>query len=120
MPRAIDRLPDEVPALKARISAMEHEIALLKLTIAKLQRTQFGRRAERLDGHLAQLQLALGALEARATEAAACDDTGPTAPSAPRQPVRKPLPAHLPRETEVHRPEACSCPSCGGALRLLG
>ena len=121
MPRAIDRLPDEVPALKARISAMEHEIALLKLTIAKLQRTQFGRRAERLDGHLAQLQLqlALGALEARATEAAAADPE-PATPGAPRQPVRKPLPAHLPRETEVHRPEACSCPSCGGALRLLG
>ena len=36
MSHALDRLPDEVPALKARINAMEHEIALLKLTIAKL------------------------------------------------------------------------------------
>lgn len=117
MPRAISPLPDEVSALKARISAMEQEIALLKLTIAKLQRTQFGRGAERLDGHLAQLQLALDALNDRAT---AADDTASPPPAAPRQPVRKPLPAHLPRETEEHRPEACSCPSCGGALKPLG
>lgn len=120
MPHAPDRLPDEVPALKARISAMEHEIALLKLTIAKLQRTQFGRRAERLDGHLMQLQLALDALEARATEALASDEALPTPSASSSPPVRKPLPAHLPRETDVHRPESCNCPSCGGALKALG
>lgn len=120
MPHAPDRLPDDVSALKARISAMEHEIALLKLTIAKLQRTQFGRRAERLDGHLMQLQLALDALEARATEAAASDEALPTPSASSHPPVRKPLPAHLPRQTEVHRPESCNCPRCGGTLKALG
>lgn len=120
MSHALDRLPDEVPALKARINAMEHEIALLKLTIAKLQRTQFGRRAERLDGHLAQLQLALGALEARATEAASCGEAESTPSSAARTPVRKPLPDHLPRESTVYRPDTCNCPSCGGSLKPLG
>jgi transposase len=33
--------------------------------------------------------------------------------------VRKPLPAHLPREDQVHAP-ACACPSCGGELDRLG
>ena len=35
------------------------------------------------------------------------------------KPVRRPSPDHLPRE-EVVRAAACSCPSCGGALRRLG
>ena len=30
-----------------------------------------------------------------------------------KQPVRTPLPAHLPRETVTHEP-ACTCPGCGG------
>ena len=32
-----------------------------------------------------------------------------------RQPVRRPLPSHLPRETVMHQP-ACTCPSCGGTV----
>lgn len=35
------------------------------------------------------------------------------------KPVRRPSPGHLPREEVVHA-AACSCPSCGGALRRLG
>lgn len=97
MRRAISPLPDEVPALNARISAMEQEIALLKLTIAKLQRTQFGRRAERRDGHLAQLQFALDALNECATKAAAADDTAPPPPVTLRQPVA-PSRAPAPRD----------------------
>lgn len=43
-------------------------------------------------------------------------------PVAPR-PVRRPLPAHLPRETIQHAPlpgNASTCPDCGGQLRPLG
>jgi transposase len=36
------------------------------------------------------------------------------------KPARRPLPDHLPRQTETHRPEQESCPGCGGGLRKLG
>jgi transposase len=32
---------------------------------------------------------------------------------------RRPLPAHLPREEEVHQP-SCTCPNCGAEMRKLG
>lgn len=34
--------------------------------------------------------------------------------------VRKLLPAHLPRDERVYRPQADACPACGGGLRNLG
>ncbi len=37
-----------------------------------------------------------------------------------RKPARRPLPAHLPRETETITPKQEACPGCGGKLRLLG
>jgi len=40
--------------------------------------------------------------------------------SAPAKPKRKPLPEHLPRHSVEHRPSACCCPDCGGALKPLG
>jgi len=42
--------PDDIAALKTLLSVREQEIAHLKLLVAKLQRQQFGRRAESLDG----------------------------------------------------------------------
>ncbi len=45
----------------------------------------------------------------------------PVLPSALRQSsARKPLPASLPRETRVIRPEEECCPACGGELSSLG
>src|SRR4029079_9119634 len=41
------------------------------------------------------------------------------ASAASQAPVRRPLPAHLPREEIVHTP-SCICPECGGELRKLG
>ena len=43
-----------------------------------------------------------------------------TAVTAPRRPARKPLPAHLLRETKVYAPPQEACPACGGVLRPLG
>ena len=59
----------------------------------------------------------------RATHAARagadrCSDD-PRPASSRAKPVRKALPAHLPRETRVHQ-AACNCPSCGGELKVLG
>lgn len=108
---------DDIAALKALLTAREQEIAQLKLLVAKLQRQQFGRRAESLDG-LTQFELGLNDVT-RAVGA----EVPPiaTASRAEREPsVRKPLPAHLPREVALHEPVACQCPDCGSALRHIG
>jgi transposase len=107
-----------VVALREQLSTRAAEIEHLKLTIAKLKRMQFGRKSEKLDGRIEQLELRLEDLQA---------DEGQTASRALREgkPLRapaqkKPLPAHLPREQQVHAPAEAACPSCGGTLQQLG
>jgi len=100
-----------------QLRSRELEIEQLKLLLAKLRRMQFGRSSEQLDQRIAQLELSLEELEASETQILI-----PVAAALPRQPhkpVRRPLPAHLPRETVTHAP-ACRCPSCGGELRAAG
>ena len=89
----------------------------LTLELARLRRMQFGRSSEQLDARIEQLELMVEDLQASAVPA-------PTVPApAPsmhwRKPARKPLPAHLPRETVVHAPDD-HCPDCGTALQRLG
>src|SRR5471030_2157498 len=81
----------------------------LKLWIAKLRRMQFGRKSEKLDHQIEQLELQLEDLQADEGEVAkALPETDRT----PRnKPVRKPLPEHLPRDEKVHLPAADACPS---------
>ena len=131
MPAHAD-LPDDIDTLKAiiaerdtvvatlreQLSTRAAEIEHLKLTIAKLRRIQFGKKSEKLDRQIEQLELRLEDLQA---------DEGQTASRAQRQgrPLRapaqkKPLPAHLLREEQVHAPAQDACPSCGGALKHLG
>lgn len=118
-----DDLPNDIEALKAlvleqgaqlnsRIAEIEH----LKLLIAKLKRMQFGRSSERLDRQVEQLELQLEELQSHQAQVAAT--VKPNAHEK-RQPVRRPLPEHLPRERVVHEP-ACSCPDCGAAMRKIG
>lgn len=109
--------PDDITALKALLNAREQEIAHLKLLVAKLRRQQFGRRSESLNG-LTQFELSLDQI----TRTLNTDATPITeAPRVERErPVRKLLPAHLPREVEVHQPASCQCPDCGNALRRIG
>src|ERR671933_2900644 len=91
------------------------------MQLATLRRARFGRSSEKLGRDIEQLELLIGELEenvavqdARANDAAAKAAPGSPAKPRPRcQPVRKPLPDHLPRETVTHEP-ACSCPGCGG------
>lgn len=132
MPRA-DSLPDDMARLKALLQAANEKvdslsaqlrsrdvlIEHLKLQLARLKRMQFGRSSEQLDEKIAQLELSLEELEANA--AATAPPVAATAPEEAR-PVRKPLPAHLPRVPEVHEPPTgkCNCPKCGGTLRRIG
>ena len=102
-------------------------MAHLKLLIARLKRDKYGASSERGRKLIDQLELELGELVAAASEDAAkaekaADKEGrsrrPDSP--PRgQPVRAPLPAHLPRERVV-LPSPAACPCCGGKLSKLG
>lgn len=119
-------LPDDIDALKAMVAELRQqlssrtlEIEHLKLTIAKLRRMQFGRKSEKLDRQIKQLELRLEDLQA--DEGAANMATAPAAPRAQRESVgRKPLPDHLEREERVHLPAGDGCPDCGGRLKPLG
>jgi len=125
MPPALD-LPDDIETLKrllveerAARRVDQAEIQSLKLQLAYLKRQQYGRSSEQLSEQIAQLELTLEDLEAAATTAAASVDE----PTTRDKSSRRPLPAHLPRESLVHEPslpEGCSCPSCGGVMKALG
>ncbi len=129
----LNLLPTE--ALKALVLAQheqllwrESEIEHLKLLIAKLQRMQFGRKSEKLARQIEQLELRLEDLQAKPVESASQPESKPGATTSPllissstvAKPARRPLPDHLPRQTQRHEPKESACPDCGGALSKLG
>lgn len=122
VPRTAD-LPDDIETLKQLLLAgrealrcRDLEIERLKLLLAKLRRLQFGRSSEQLDRQIEQLELTLEELE---SQTPATQPASVTADASAARPVRRPLPAHLPREEQLHRP-TCECPQCGGELATLG
>jgi transposase len=114
---ALDAANERLRSRDLQLRNRDLEIERLKLLLAKLRRLQFGRSSEQLDRQIAQLELTLEELEAQTPVPVAT--TTATADTAPVRPVRRPLPTHLPREEQVHRP-ACGCPQCGGELATLG
>jgi hypothetical protein len=109
------RKDGEIAANAAEIYAKTLHIEKLKMQLAKLQRARFGRSSEKLDHDIDQLELLIGELEEDSGEREARDraaDPGRHRPER-KHPVRKPLPAHLPREVITHDP-AHVCPGCGG------
>jgi transposase len=118
---ALHRLVGELAAQltddDARLAAAQAEVARLRLIIQRLQRSQFGRRSERLDGE----QLALGRedLDADIARAEVRHPALTTATDGP--PARRhALPGLLPREDVAIDIEASTCPCCGGALHAIG
>ncbi len=111
----------EIAANAAEIHAKTLHIEKLRMQLAVLRRARFGRSSEKLDGDIEQLELLIGELEEEAAEgeahAEAADPAGHGQAQARerKQPVRKPLPAHLPREVVTHDPP-CTCPGCGGTV----
>jgi len=105
----------------AKLLSRDAEIERLKLLLLQLKRMQFGRKSEKLDHQIEQLELQLEELEAAPERSAepASETIQPHGVAA-RKPARRPLPEHLPRETQTHAPEHTACPECGGALRPLG
>ena len=124
--------PDELKALilaqhqnlvahHETLASRETEIENLKLLILKLRRMQFGRKSEKLDHQIEQLELRLEDLEAAQTESIPPQNgTRAQSTRTPRRPARRPLPDHLPREIQTHEPDQAACPECGGTLRRLG
>ncbi len=127
---ASNSLPDDVETLKrllserdAKLAAAEQQtlylracIEKLELQIARLKRMQFGRSSERMAQQIEQLELLVEELEACQAQAK------PASPmrSEPKVvPLRRSLPAHLPRETVVHEPDS-NCPDCGSTMKRLG
>ncbi|MBI4183840.1 MAG: IS66 family transposase [Proteobacteria bacterium] len=130
----LDRLPTDIVLLHRvvrdlaatverqdqELKRREDELETLRLLLAKLKRLRFGRSSEKRDPD--QLQLALEAIEAEiaAREAARPPAAAPCDADRSLKPVRRPLPAHLPRAEVRHEPEGCACPCCGGPLHEIG
>src|SRR6266702_7036750 len=80
---------------RTELAQAQAEVERLRLIIQRLQRTQFGRRSERIDGD--QLALGLEDLDADIARTQARQPAANDADAEPRS--RRPrLPNHLPRE----------------------
>src|SRR5712664_2877191 len=127
-PRVLPDLNQLDPtALKALILSQheqllsrDNEIEHLKLLIARLRRIQFGRKSEKLDREIEQLELRLDELQTTQAEKPAPSQTPDAPPGNEAKPARRPLPEHLPRETRKYPPKQEACPDCGGELKHLG
>lgn len=121
-------LPDDVETLQRMVRSLaversvlseaQAEIERLRLIVQKLQRSQFGRRAERLDDE--QLQFGFEDLEADLARAEARLPPATDKARRVKQDDRSSLPAHLPREDMRLDLEHEACPCCGGPLHPIG
>jgi transposase len=129
---------DSADALRLVVQARDAEIHLLKLLVQKLK-LQVARRNRMLFGSASERFVA-GDQDPQGTllEGAVLDGiapqkpaAAPVSPAANNSPADRSLPAHLPRESHTHRPEAtaghhdaagqsCGCADCGGRLREIG
>src|SRR5215469_6350645 len=76
----------------------DREIATLKLRLEDLQQAQ--------------------AVE-QTTHSVGSPSSEPSQATAKAKATRRPLPEHLPRQTQTHMPKHSACPDCGGELRKL-
>ena len=120
-----------IDSLLRVIEVRDSEVALLKLMVDKLKlqllrrvRAEFGTSSEQLDAQINLIEVTAALAQ---PAAAAPARTAPA--NAPE--IDRSLPAHLPREAQVHRPDAtaahhdttgqrCGCTACGGRLRQIG
>jgi transposase len=126
MPAAV--LPDlnalDIHALRAMVVEQHAFIERLQTMIAHLRRMQFGRKSEKIERQIEQLELELEDLEsAQAAQLEELErklEPKAAAVAVKQKPVRRSLPDHLPREVETHTPAESDCPACGSQLNKLG
>src|SRR6202790_4429185 len=120
LPDDVERMQRMVRSLaseRASLSEAQAEIERLHLIIKKLQRGQFGRRAEQFDDGQSQLGFEDLNADLARTEAR----LPPAKAGTPKaQDERLSLPVHLPREEMRLDVEHQACPCCGGKLHLIG
>src|SRR4051812_8540877 len=122
-------LPDDVETLhrmvrslaveRTALTAAQGEIERLRLIVQKLQRNQFGRRAERLDND--QLQFGFEDIEvdlARVEAKLPPSEERPSISALQDDHLR--LPPHLEREDRRINIEQETCTCCGGPLHFIG
>src|SRR6266699_3576163 len=115
----LQRMVRRLAAERTALSEAQAEIERLRLIVRKLQRSQFGRRAERLEDD--QLQLGFEDLGVDIARAEATLPPGAAKSSRARSQTDRPsLPAHLPREEIRLEIEHQACPCCGGELHAIG
>jgi transposase len=115
----LQRLVRSLAAERTALSEAQAEIERLNLIIKKLQRSQFGRRAEQLDDD--QLQLNLDDLNTDLARVEASLPSPPFGTKTPNAKCERPsLPAHLLREDMQLDIEHEACPCCGGPLHPIG
>jgi Transposase C of IS166 homeodomain/zinc-finger binding domain of transposase IS66 len=119
-------LKDMVIWQHAQLSSHDAEVERLRMIIARFRRLQFGRKSEKIQREIEQLELQLEDLEAgnaekqEQTEKTLAPVAAAVFAAATRKPARRPLPDYLPREVEVHEPQENGCPACGGSVSKLG
>ncbi len=115
--RLVRDLAAQMAGERTELAQAQAEVERLRLIIQRLQRTQFGRRSERIDGD--QLALGLEDLDADIARTQARQPAANDADAEPRS--RRPrLPNHLPREDVEIDVDGRVCPCCGGALHAIG
>jgi len=122
--RLADDLRRDVVWLRAEVHAKALMIEKLRAQLAVLRRARYGRKSEKLDAQVEQLELLIDDIEAGVAEklarigvteqdAAEATETGASSKKKRKPSNRAPLPDHLPAETIVHE-APCACPTCGG------
>jgi transposase len=109
-------LSEQADQLRSRSERIEH----LKLTIEKLRHLIFGRKSEKIELKLGQLELELEEQETTYAELEAAAERISPGKEPKARPERKPLPEHLPREVVTQVPNQDCCPDCGSQLRQFG
>ena len=117
-PRNLSAVPNDIAALKAMVLASRAELRNRDLLIEKLKHQLAGLRWQRFGAVSEALdQLELGLEDEEIARAAEALPEPP--PGAKRQPKRRPLSDHLPREEAVVA-LGDRCTACGGGLKRLG
>lgn len=100
MAEAVELERDALRLANDTVKTQSLTIEKLEHRLARLLRVQFGRSSEQMD--IAQLRLMFEEVD---TPAPANDDDAAAMPKSIRQAgSRKPIPAHIPRQTTEHRP----------------